>query len=220
MAVIDNEITFSAASTAGLNNPGTEIITLIKDGSGNFINPPSYDKMRAYLRSGEVPMLFVTTEGGETGSLYQLVEYSETENKIRFSNSTNAIEFVAGGAAPVVSDVGGGGGGGVTTLHINVTAVNRESMIVTASTADKTPAEMTQAALNGPIWCVVTFAAGTLTAEAISVSIPPAYTGGGAAFGMMVSSDHDADGTNLVLYVVTPGDDIIPWSVDLRAFGG
>ena len=99
------DITFSAANTVGLNNPGTEIITLVKDGSGNFINPPTYDNMSAYLRSGEVPMLFVTTEGGETGSLYQLVEYSETENKIRFSNSANAIEFGAGGDAPVVSDV-------------------------------------------------------------------------------------------------------------------
>lgn len=98
-------INFAAASTAGLNNPGTEIITLVKDESGNFINPPSYDKMRAYLSSGEVPMLFVTTEGGETGSLYQLDGYSETENKIRFSNNANAIEFCAGCVAPVVSDV-------------------------------------------------------------------------------------------------------------------
>ena len=98
-------INFAAASTAGLNNPGTEIITLVKDGSGNFINPPSYDKMRAYLSSGEVPMLFVTAEGGETGSLYQLVEYSETENKIRFGNDKTTIEFSAGSAAPVVSDV-------------------------------------------------------------------------------------------------------------------
>ena len=97
-------INFAAANTAGLNNPGTEIITLVKDGGGNFINPPSYDKMRAYLRGGEVPMLFVTDEGGETGSLYQLVEYSETENKIRFSNDKTAIEFSAG-ATPVVSDV-------------------------------------------------------------------------------------------------------------------
>ena len=105
-------INFAAANTAGLNNPGTEIITLVKDGSGNFINPPSYDKMREYLRSGEVPMLFVTTEGGETGSLYQLVEYSETENKIRFSNDATTIAFSAGASAPVVSDVGGGGGAG------------------------------------------------------------------------------------------------------------
>ena len=109
-------INFAAASTAGLNNPGTEIITLVKDGSGNFINPPSYDKMRAYLRSGEVPMLFVTTEGGETGSLYQLVDYSETENKIRFSNDMNTIEFSAGAAAPVVSG-GGSGGDGVVTAE-------------------------------------------------------------------------------------------------------
>ena len=99
------DITFSAANTVGLNNPGTEIITLVKDGGGNFINPPSYDKMRAYLRSGEVPMLFVTSEVSETGSLYQLVEYSETENKIRFSNDKTAIEFSAGASAPVVSDV-------------------------------------------------------------------------------------------------------------------
>ena len=98
-------INFAAASTAGLNNPGTEIITLVKDGGGSFINPPSYDKMRAYLSSGEVPMLFVTDEAGETGSLYQLVEYSETENKIRFSNDVNTIEFSAGAAAPVASDV-------------------------------------------------------------------------------------------------------------------
>ena len=98
-------INFAAASTAGLNNPGTEIITLVKDGSSNFINPPSYDKIRAYLSSGEVPMLFVTDEAGETGSLYQLVDYSETENKIRFSNDVNAVEFSAGAVAPVVSDV-------------------------------------------------------------------------------------------------------------------
>ena len=94
-------INFAAASTAGLNNPGTEIIALVKDGSGNFINPPSYDKMRAYLSSGEVPMLFVTAEGGETGSLYQLADYSETENKIRFSNDVNTIEFGAGASSPV-----------------------------------------------------------------------------------------------------------------------
>ena len=105
------DITFSAANTVGLNNPGTEIITLVKDGGGNFINPPSYDKMRAYLRSGEVPMLFVTAEGGESGSLYQLDEYSETENKIRFSNSAEAIEFCAGCEVPNVVEISSGGGG-------------------------------------------------------------------------------------------------------------
>lgn len=103
-------INFAAASTAGLNNPGTEIITLVKDGSGNFINPPSYDKMLAYLRSGDVPYLFVTDVAGTTGDIYLFSGYSETENKIRFSNSTNAIEFCAGCATPVVSEVGGGAG--------------------------------------------------------------------------------------------------------------
>ena len=99
------DITFSAASTAGLNNPGTEIITLVKDGGGNFINPPSYDKMLAYLRSGDVPCLFVTNEAGTTGDIYQLGGYSETENKIRFSNDTTTIAFSAGSVAPVESDV-------------------------------------------------------------------------------------------------------------------
>ena len=95
-------INFAAASTAGLNNPGTEIITLVKDGSGNFINPPSYDKMRAYLRSGDMPMLFITDEAGETGDIYQFSGYSETENKIRFIGDTNAIEFCAGCETPSI----------------------------------------------------------------------------------------------------------------------
>ena len=133
------EITFSAANAVGLNNPGTEIITLVKDGSGNFINPPSYDKMRAYLSSGEVPMLFVTDEAGETGSLYQLDEYSETENKIRFSNDKTTIEFSAGAVAPVVSDVGGGGGG---VLIVNITESPEDGSLV----ADKTVAEIIAAA--------------------------------------------------------------------------
>ena len=64
--------------------------------------------------------------------------------------------------------------GGVTTLHINVTAVNLETMEATF-TADKTPAEMQQASVNGPIWCVVTFAAGIMSEEAKSLCVPPAW---------------------------------------------
>ena len=139
-------INFAAASTVGLNNPGTEIITLVKDGSGNFINPPSYDKMRAYLRSGEVPMLFVTTEGGVTGSLYQLVGYSESENKIRFSNDTTTIEFSAGASAPVVSDAGGGGGGGSGQFIVNVYDTNASG---TEFAADKTYDEISAAIESG-----------------------------------------------------------------------
>ena len=209
-------INFAAASTAGLNNPGTEIITLVKDGSGNFINPPSYDKMRAYLSSGEVPMLFVTDEGSETGSLYQFVEYSETENKIRFSNDKTTIEFSAGAAAPVVSDVGGGGGG-VTTLHINVTAVNMETMEATF-TADKTPAEMEQAAGAGPVWCVVTIAAGLMGKDAVSFGVPPAWYGGQAAFGETVLSVHNDNGNNKTDYIVQRGGPD-SWVVDITQLG-
>lgn len=143
-------INFAAASTAGLNNPGTEIITLVKDGSGNFINPPSYDKMRAYLRSGEVPMLFVTDEAGETGSLYQLADYSETENKIRFGNDKTTIEFSAGSAAPVLSEIGGGGGSSADVFII------RGSVDETFTNAqfDKTAEQIYEAYQSGK-YCLV-----------------------------------------------------------------
>ena len=208
-------INFAAASTAGLNNPGTEIVTLVKDRSGNFINPPSYDKILAYLRSGEVPMLFVTDAAGETGSLCQLVEYSETENKIRFGNDTNVIEFCAGCESPNVYDTGGSSGGGVTTLHINVTAINMETMEATF-TADKTPSEMEQASVNGPIWCVVSFEAGTMGEAAVSVGVQPTWVGG-VAFGMRVWAMHDPDGNNEISCAVareTPDT----WKLDLKAF--
>ena len=102
-------INFAAASTAGLNNPGTEIITLVKDESGSFVNPPSYDKIQAYLRSGDVPMLFVTDAEGKTGDIYQFSGYSETENKIRFIGEKTAIEFSAGSDVPSETEIGGGG---------------------------------------------------------------------------------------------------------------
>ena len=345
-------INFAAASTAGLNNPGTEIITLVKDGIGSFITPPSYDKIRAYLRSGEVPMLFVTDEAGETGSLYQLAEYSETENKIRFSNDKTTIEFSAGSAAPVVSDVvpkpltydympegypkktaatvtvmeeqevaftpgteGGpstyyptksfeivegqtyivnwdgteyecagaklsetvyyignlsiagetpdsgepfiyvkpspGGGyfgtfdtaashtisvktteeivtpiateflpdisvGGVTTLHINVTGMDFGTG-KPIFTADKTPAEMAQAAVNSPVWCVVSFPAGILSEEAVSIGVPPGWTGGHLAFGMSISRTHTSDNNNDIAYAVSEKSPDT-WDVDVAAF--
>ena len=63
-------------------------------------------------------------------------------------------------------------GGGVTTLHINVTSINMETLNPTF-TADKTPEEMLQASVNGPIWCVVTFAAGVMSEEAMSFGVPP-----------------------------------------------
>ena len=114
---------------------------------------------------------------------------------------------------------GGGGGGAVTTLHINVTAANIETKEVTF-TADKTPAEMQQASVNGPIWCVVTFAAGVVSGKALSLGIPPSmgtiYT---VNFGSVTLPVHDTNGENDVLFAVSgaPNDE---WVVDLRAFAG
>ena len=119
---------------------------------------------------------------------------------------------------------GGGGGsapatGGVTTLHINVTAVNLETMNATF-TADKTPAEMQQASVNGSIWCVVTFAAGVMSEEALSLGIPPAckgiYT---VAFGSQTLPVHDQDGANDVALVVS-GTPVTGWTIDLSALAG
>lgn len=66
---------------------------------------------------------------------------------------------------------GGGGGGAITTLHINVTGINTETK-EPIFTADKTPMEMMQASTNGPIWCVISFAAGLLVEEAVSFGVP------------------------------------------------
>lgn len=115
--------------------------------------------------------------------------------------------------------VSGGGGGGVTTLHINVTAVNRETMEVTF-TADKTPTEMQQASVNGPIWCVVTFAAGVMSGEALSLGIPPSMGPiNTVAFGSRTLPVHSQDGENNVALAVsgTPRDG---WIIDLTALAG
>ena len=112
-----------------------------------------------------------------------------------------------------------GGGGGVTTLHINVTAINMETMEATF-TADKTPAEMLQSAATGLVWCVVTFAAGLIGEEALSRGIPPAWNSRNVvAFGSVTRPVHDAGGENDVLFAVlgTPSDG---WIIDLTAFYG
>ena len=112
--------------------------------------------------------------------------------------------------------VSGGGGGGVTTLHINVTAVNWETMEATF-TADKTPAEMSQAAATGPVWCVVTFAAGIMDDSAVSFGIPPAWLSGETAFGDATAIVHKDDGSNNILYAVRAGLSD-SWILDLNAF--
>lgn len=67
-----------------------------------------------------------------------------------------------------------GGGGGVTTLHINVTAVDEETGAATF-TADKTVQEMRN--VIGPTWCVVTFAAGVFGESEITFNLPPSWGG-------------------------------------------
>ena len=109
-----------------------------------------------------------------------------------------------------------GGSGGVTTLHINVTAANLETMKATL-TADKTPTEMRQAAVNGPVWCVVTIAAGLMGEEAVSMGIPPAWLSGEVAFGAATAIVHEDDGSNNILYAVREGLSD-SWILDLSAF--
>ena len=111
---------------------------------------------------------------------------------------------------------GGGGGGGATTLHINVTAVNAETREATI-TADKTPAEIQQAALDGPVWCVVSFPAGILGEKAFSFSVPPAWNGFDIAFGCVQAVVHDSDGSNIIVYAVSRAD-TDTWFLDLNAF--
>ena len=82
-------------------------------------------------------------------------------------------------------------------------------------TADKTPVEMKQAAVNGPIWCVVTFAAGVMSEEAVSIGVPPAWYIGGQAFGVSIDPEHvNTSGENKERYfVMQNGSD--SWILDL-----
>lgn len=110
-------------------------------------------------------------------------------------------------------------GGGITTLHINVTGINMETMDATF-TADKTPAEMKQAALDGPVWCVLTFAAGVMSREALPFGIPPAWGPiNTVAFGSVTLPVHDKNGENNVTFAVLgmPNDE---WFIGLTAFSG
>lgn len=107
-------------------------------------------------------------------------------------------------------------GGGITTLHINVTAVNRETMEATFA-ADKTPTEMQQASANGPTWCVVSFAAGVMAEEAISIGIPPVWQGQCPSFGGVTPLVHKENGNNDFICAVR-GFNSDEWIIDLRAF--
>ena len=115
-----------------------------------------------------------------------------------------------------VLSVSGGGSGGATTLHINVTSINPETMKATF-TADKTPNEMLQASVNGPIWCVVTFEAGTMGDHAVSIGLPPAWADFDLAFGLVIKKGHNETGNNEILYAVSHKSSVA-WIVNLNAF--
>lgn len=111
----------------------------------------------------------------------------------------------------------GASGGGVTTLHINVTAVNQDTLQATF-TADKTPSEMQQAAVTGPIWCVITFAAGIFGDNPVTFGLPPAwYEVYVPAFGYTVGPRHNENGNNDILYVVRGKTDNT-WLINLTLF--
>lgn len=130
-----------------------------------------------------------------------------------FSLDENGVLSVSGGGS------GGGGSGEVTTLHINVTAVNRETMEATF-TADKTPTEMQQASVNGPTWCVVTFAAGVMSEESKSIGVPPAWIDSNTvAFGSVTLPVHNKNGDNDVTCAVS-GAPMDGWTMELTAFAG
>ena len=113
----------------------------------------------------------------------------------------------------------GGGGGAITTLHINITAVNMETMEATF-TADKTPAEMQQASVNGPIWCVVTFEAGIVSEGALSLGLPPSMGHiNEVAFGRVTRPAHNESGDNDITFAVIGGPDY-GWDIDLTTFSG
>ena len=112
----------------------------------------------------------------------------------------------------------GASGGGVTTLHINVTAVDVDTGHVTF-TADKTPSELKQAANAGPTWCMMTWAAGIMDADsAVTMGIPPAFYGDSPGFGYVVAAGHSDSNNNNVRYAVRAGTDST-WLIDIEVFG-
>ena len=151
---------------------------------------------------------------------YEFTKLSEVPAVSEFPEGANAIIETNGEIKRCPSSGGSSvpAAGGVTTLHINVTAVNGETKEATF-TADKTPMEMRQAAVNGPVWCVVTFAAGVVAGKALSCGVPPAWYTRGQAFGGSTDIVHEDNGNNINRYFVRESGSG-SWIVDLTGFGG
>lgn len=191
---------------------------------------------RAYLRIVGVNteyIAFSSASGDDRGASFAtLYVYPDQEPQLSnvFSvvlNTNDTMPQVSMESEPTLSmqiatkqyvDNSVAGSGGVTTLHINVTAVNSETMEATF-TADKTPEEMQQASVNGPVWCVVTFAAGLMGGGSVSFGVPPAWYGGAPAFGGLVEHIHSDAGNNNVGYAIRAAGSG-SWVFDIRQFGG
>ena len=107
-----------------------------------------------------------------------------------------------------VSASGGGEDSGVTTLHIYISAVNGETPTFIA---DKTPEEMLYTVT--PTWCIVTFAAGVIKENEVSVAIPPAFSGGlEPRFGYVYHKNENP-------YVVRGNISENKWIINLLHFG-
>lgn len=136
------------------------------------------------------------------------------------SNKSNKVK-VPGGAFyagdgltvdPITRTVsaGGGGGGdsGVTTLHIYVSAIDKETFTATF-TADKTPRDIFET--KTPTWCVVTFAPGTFVENEFIICVPPAFNGIDIAFGYI----YDIKNGKNKWFVCQ--DNQVRWKLDITA---
>ena len=143
-------------------------------------------------------MNMATIKAADGGYLLNAEQFNYTKNEL---------------GQPVLNVVGGGGGdSGVTTLHIYVSAIDRETHNHTF-TADKTPTEMQF--ITTPTWCVMTFAAGVFGENEASFGVPPAWGSGSPTFGYVYNHQDNTDE-----YVVSGNIGTNEWKIDFRLFGG
>ena len=93
-------IAFNASFMAGYNNPEITVLTLVTGNGGAPVTYPSYQDIFKLLKSGRVPLLLVTDESRQTGTLLQLAYYSTPDGVIRFAN-TLAQSNVAGAVVTI-----------------------------------------------------------------------------------------------------------------------
>lgn len=220
--VIDDALYFYVGVYAGDLHTTTPVMINSKksilSGTGLPADPPDdvYVQLMQMLESGEIK--------GEKGDPGTAGADGKDGAGIDITGATvgqiakiAAVDDTGKPTAWEAVDMPSGGGGGVTTLHINVTAVNKETKEATF-TADKTIEEMQQAAANGPIWCVVSFLAGVLSEEALTLGIPPVWGGVAPTFGEVALPVHNEYGNNAFIYAVR-GIPSKEWILDLGAFG-